>query len=213
MIFKAKPDPMTDSALPRVLIVAANPLSRIGLAALCARHGLLSVGESAPSGDLNTEIARARPDAVIWDVEWAADAEALGATARSVPILALIPEVGIAGEVWAAGAAGLLLKNAAGEMVAAAVTALMARLTVVDPVVAGAVFPARPRPPEEDLTAREREVLSLVAEGLPNKAIALRLGISDHTVKFHINAILSKLGVQSRTEAVVRAVRLGVLVL
>jgi DNA-binding NarL/FixJ family response regulator len=98
-------------------------------------------------------------------------------------------------------------------MVAAAVTALMARLTVVDPVVAGAVFPARPRPPEEDLTAREREVLSLVAEGLPNKAIALRLGISDHTVKFHINAILSKLGVQSRTEAVVRAVRLGVLVL
>ena len=63
----------------------------------------------------------------------------------------------------------------------------------------------------EDLTPREREVLRLLAEGLPNKAIARQLGISEHTVKFHVNAILGKLAVASRTEAVVRATRLGLI--
>ena len=57
--------------------------------------------------------------------------------------------------------------------------------------------------PVEDLTPRELEVVQLLAEGLPNKAIAKRLGVSDHTIKFHVNAILGKLGAQSRTEAVV----------
>jgi two-component system, NarL family, nitrate/nitrite response regulator NarL len=56
-------------------------------------------------------------------------------------------------------------------------------------------------------------VLQLLAEGLANKAIALQLDISEHTVKFHINAILAKLGVQSRTQAVVRATRLGLIIL
>jgi DNA-binding NarL/FixJ family response regulator len=55
------------------------------------------------------------------------------------------------------------------------------------------------------------EVLALLAEGLANRAIAQRLGISEHTVKFHLNAILGKLGAQSRTEAVVLAIRLGLL--
>ncbi|MBI1880571.1 MAG: response regulator transcription factor, partial [Chloroflexi bacterium] len=63
------------------------------------------------------------------------------------------------------------------------------------------------------LTPRELEVLQLLAEGLPNKAIARRLDISDHTVKFHVNAILSKLSAQSRTDAVVRATRLGLILL
>ena len=57
-------------------------------------------------------------------------------------------------------------------------------------------------PADEELTAREREVLQLVALGLPNKTIAGRLGISEHTVKFHVAAILAKLGAGSRTEAV-----------
>ncbi len=63
----------------------------------------------------------------------------------------------------------------------------------------------------EPLTPREMEVLALVAEGLPNKRIAQKLGISEHTVKFHVNAIITKLGVESRTEAVTRAARLGIL--
>ena len=68
-------------------------------------------------------------------------------------------------------------------------------------------------PLAEPLTAREKEVLQHMAEGLANKQIALALGISEHTVKFHINAILGKLNAQSRTEAVVRATRAGLILL
>jgi DNA-binding NarL/FixJ family response regulator len=67
--------------------------------------------------------------------------------------------------------------------------------------------------PAESFTPREREVLALVAEGLANKMIARKLGITEHTVKFHLNAILTKLGAQSRTEAVVKATRMGLLAL
>ena len=63
----------------------------------------------------------------------------------------------------------------------------------------------------ESLTAREHDVLALVADGLPNRDIAARLGISDHTVKFHLASIFGKLGVSTRTEAVQRGLRLGVI--
>lgn len=65
----------------------------------------------------------------------------------------------------------------------------------------------------EGLTPREMEVLRLVADGLPNKEIARRLGVSEHTVKFHLNALMGKLGAQSRTEAVVTATRQGLIML
>ncbi len=63
------------------------------------------------------------------------------------------------------------------------------------------------------LTPRELEVLGLIGDGLPNKTIAGRLDISEHTVKFHVNAILGKLGAQSRTEAVTLATRMGLITL
>ena len=65
----------------------------------------------------------------------------------------------------------------------------------------------------EPLTDREREVLQLLAEGLSNRAVGETLGVTEHTAKFHVNAILSKLGARSRTEAVVRAMRAGLLLL
>jgi len=67
--------------------------------------------------------------------------------------------------------------------------------------------------PQEALTPREVQVLELLAEGLPNKAIAARLNISDQTVKFHVSAICGKLGAANRTEAVRRAVRRGLITL
>ena len=73
-----------------------------------------------------------------------------------------------------------------------------------------------PRDPDEllePLTARERDVLELLAEGLPNKAIAARLGVSDQTVKFHVAAISGKLGAANRTDTVRRAVRQGLITL
>jgi two-component system nitrate/nitrite response regulator NarL len=70
-----------------------------------------------------------------------------------------------------------------------------------------------PEPAPESLTPREIQVLELLAEGLPNKAIALRLGVSDQTVKFHVAAISGKLGAANRTDAVRRGVRLGLITL
>ena len=89
-------------------------------------------------------------------------------------------------------------------------------MVVLDSNLAAAVLPDKsemPVPPVEELTPRELEVLGLLAEGLANKAIAYRLDISEHTVKFHVNSILSKLGAQSRTEAVIYATRLGLILL
>ena len=97
---------------------------------------------------------------------------------------------------------------------AAAVRAAAAGLIVLDPMYAGATgihTHARPSAEGEMLTAREREVLHLVAAGLPNKAIARELGISEHTAKFHVGSLLGKLGAASRTEAVTLATRRGIL--
>ena len=84
-------------------------------------------------------------------------------------------------------------------------------------VVADAILAAPVRPAGEELpdalTPREIEVLELLAEGLPNKAVAARLGISDQTVKFHVATILGKLGATNRTDAVRRGVRRGLITL
>ena len=84
------------------------------------------------------------------------------------------------------------------------------------PGVSRAALPSldvRRDPLDEALTPREHDVLALVAEGLPNKAIAAALGISDQTVKFHVAAIIGKLGAANRTDAVRRAVRRGLVTL
>jgi DNA-binding NarL/FixJ family response regulator len=83
---------------------------------------------------------------------------------------------------------------------------------VFDPAFALRVAPARASL-VEDLTPRETQVLQLIAEGKSNKTIARELDISEHTVKFHVNAILGKLNAASRTEAVVLATRLGLVML
>jgi DNA-binding NarL/FixJ family response regulator len=116
---------------------------------------------------------------------------------------------------------GLLLREREPSNIAAALHAVAHGLIVIDPLLAANVIAMPSAPPPEpntlhpitELTPREREVLQLLAQGLPNKTIAQRLDISDHTVKFHVNAIMTKLGAQSRTEAVVRATRLGLIIL
>lgn len=217
--------------LVRVLIVANDPLARTGLATLLAGQpaGRIDVvGQSAAheQADLAAEVEVARPQATLWDLGWnpARGLAQLAEAAEGLPaIVALLPEdageQGYAAEAWSAGARGLLLRDADGEKLVAALHAVAHGLAVLDPAFTGDVFlnsrglGAPGAALVEDLTARELEVLQLLAEGLPNKAIARQLGISDHTVKFHINAILGKLGAQSRTEAVVRATRLGLILL
>ena len=110
----------------------------------------------------------------------------------------------------------LLLRDSDPDSIVAALDALAAGLSVIDPRLTGLLgAPARIQQEAfiNPLTARENEVLQLLARGLTNRAIALELGITQHTVKFHVNAIMSKLDVQSRTEAVVRATQIGMIVL
>lgn len=199
----------------RVLIVADDPLARAGLAALLAgQEGCAVVGQASGEDDLGEALALYQPDAVLWDMGWdAADLpDALGDWDADAPLLvALIPEPGLSAALWAAGARGLLPRDAAPERLVAALRAVVAGLAALDPALIARLPGSAPAAPVERLTPREAEVLALLAEGLANRAIAQRLGISEHTVKFHLNAILGKLGAQSRTEAVVLAIRLGLL--
>ena len=86
-------------------------------------------------------------------------------------------------------------------------------MATTDPSSPFATRSLEPTELTEALTAREQEVLELVAEGLSNKAMAAALGISDQTVKFHVAAIIAKLGATNRTDAVRRAVRRGLIAL
>jgi DNA-binding NarL/FixJ family response regulator len=203
---------------PRVLIIADDPLTRTGLAALLADQADCTVaGQMAGSGDLVAGVAAYLPDVIVWDLGWEPSA-ALERLAdlkdEAIPIVALIADEAHANDAWIAGARGLLLRSASSDNLAAALIAVARGLVVLDPALGTAMLAARSRldaPPVEELTARERQVLQALAEGLANKAIALRLGISEHTVKFHVGSLLDKLGAASRTEAVTLATRRGIL--
>lgn len=203
----------------RVLIVAESPLARAGLAALLASQaGLAVVGQTAPDAELTTALAAYAPDVLAWDFGWDADAglSLLADLGGTPPALVLVADTDTAQEALAQGARAVLPQDAGAETLAAALLAAARGLIVVTPDMLPTTLTAAAGDaplPADTLTARELEVLTLVAEGLANKAIAARLGISDHTVKFHINAVMTKLGAQSRTEAVVRATRLGLITL
>ena len=202
----------------RVLVVADDPLARAGLAALlAAQPGATVVGQVAGEAGLSSALNVYRPDIVVWDMGWdPTQAFEHVAELEEVhpPVIALLPDEGYAADAWAAGARSILLRNSDATSLVAAMMAVAQGLLVLDPRLPVLGPPARDHsqpPVMGELTPREQEVLRLVAEGLPNKSIADHLSISLHTVKFHVNAIMSKLGAQSRTEAVTRATRLGLL--
>ncbi len=205
----------------RVLILSEDPLARAGLAALLAtQRGFIIAGQIAVDGELANAQSVYRPDVIVWDL--GSDPSRALERANSigdlgVPIVALLPDATDAAEAWAFGARGLLPRDTTAEKLAAALAAVAHGLAVIDPIFAATLLPVArdqsPAPPIEELTPRELQVLRLMAEGQSNKTIARALGISEHTVKFHVNAILGKLNVASRTEAVVHATRLGLILL
>jgi DNA-binding NarL/FixJ family response regulator len=106
----------------------------------------------------------------------------------------------------------ILPLDASAAQIIAAIHAAAAGLIVVPAEDSPLLFPSPPvESIPEPLTARELEVLEMLAEGVSNKIIAFRLGISEHTAKFHVNAILAKLSAGTRTEAVTRGIRLGLI--
>lgn len=207
----------------QLLIVAASLLSRAGLTALLEERGCSVLGQ-VDGENLERDIERLEPDVLVIDFGWEIEAmrERLYRIDKDIPVLALIADAADAplGSLLAVLRAfprfGLLLNDSDPDAIVAALMAIEQGLTVIDPRLTdlfGSVARGDYLEPADPLTARENEVLQLLARGLTNRAIAQELGISQHTVKFHVNAIMSKLGAQSRTEAVVRATQLGLILL
>jgi DNA-binding NarL/FixJ family response regulator len=203
----------------RVLIVGEDPLARGGLALMLASEPGIAVARQVPPGA--EDLLDGDPEVVVWDLGPGAATgldrlTALAGVGEGAPILVLISREETAAEVLAAGARGILFREVDGRRLAAAVRAVARGLLVFDDGLAAALLRDQPAPPPdlaEPLTPREVEVLQLLARGLSNRVIGDQLGISEHTAKFHVNAILGKLGAQGRTDAVVRAARLGLILL
>src|SRR5579859_1450621 len=204
-----------------VLLVDDHPIVREGLATVLEDCPDLDVAGAAGSAEEGLVLAETlQPDVVLLDLELPAMSglDAIARFVRSGPAIRVLifTAYGTDERVLAAlraGAHGYLLKGAPAEEIARAITAVHAGETYVDPRVAGSLVTEMmaPRRFVGTLTEREREVLHLIAEGLPNKGIARRLDISERTVKFHVTSILRKLDVDNRAGAVATAAQRGIL--
>ena len=210
---------MSEGAPTRVYVVAPTALERSGLRAMLAEagaeNGVLLVGEAAALDETDSWLSEADVVVVVAGdglLEEAARAVAEEGTQailllsdddRSVPVLRSLAPRG-----W-----GVVSPDAPPEEFLAAVAAIVQGLVVLPRTLTGRLIeePANVEEPSEPLTAREREVLELLGRGLSNKMIAKELHISEHTVKFHISSIYTKLGVASRTEAINRGARQGLI--
>lgn len=209
--------------MTRVIIVAAFPSARAELQEILeGQAGIAVVGTASGASDLERHIAEGPVDAVVFDHTEGETADVLATVARAGAALVVLGDpCQPIDELVAAGLAGwaYLLRDADAVEIAAALSAAAAGLVALAPSLVPSLSPAQ-RPganhspnSAETLTGREREVLQLMAQGLPNKQIGARLSISLHTVKFHVASILAKLGASSRTEAVTIGARQGHVVL
>ena len=207
----------------RVLVVGESLLSRMGLSALLQSADTLTLTAQASPDELSAHLLEVyRPDSLVWLL--GDDIPDLPNPDLGVPILFLLSHIAQAGRIWNVMRPfigdhlpiGIMLQQPlSAERVMTGLMALRDGLMVIDPAVSGMLGASdesdkrQSATDTENLTPREMQVLHHMAEGLPNKQIARELGISPNTVKFHVNAILSKLDAQSRTEAVIRATQLG----
>jgi len=211
---------------------------RAGLAALIGadeRFEVLGSFPTAREAQDEIELAERPADLIIADLgdSWSAEIFERATTTEGTEtdgpaVVALIPnwQQKLVGSLLRSGVSAVLPNTATGEEILAAVEAALAGLIVL-PRDALEVFEETPptqeanyesapldlEPLTETLTPRERQVLDMMAEGLGNKEIAWRLQISEHTVKFHVSSILAKLSASSRTEAVTKGLRRGLIMI
>jgi len=218
--------PSEDDELIRVLVVDDHAVVRRGLFSFLDGEADLEVVADAAGGqqalDLLASLDREgrRPDVVVMDLQM----EPMDGIESTRRIRALYDDVEVValtsfGEdervhaALRAGASGYLLKDADADEVAVAVRAAHRGEVQLDPAVAGRLIASLQAEPAEDvtlrLTARELDVLRLVAAGEPNKRIADGLEITERTVRSHVSSILAKLGLSSRTQAALWAARQG----
>lgn len=208
----------------RVLLVDDHTIVRTGLAAyLGTEPGIRVVGEAGDGREALARIAALHrtgelPDVVLMDlqmphldgVEATAQVKATWPGIDVIAVTSFVEEARIRAAL-AAGATGYLLKDADASDVVDAIRAAIAGEVRLDPTVAAALAASlrTPATPGDSLTDREREVVVLVAEGATNREIGKRLGVAERTARTHVSNILAKLGLASRTQAAMWAVREG----
>jgi DNA-binding NarL/FixJ family response regulator len=214
------------ATLTRVLVVDDQPVVRAGFAAILDAEPDLAVVGMAADGAAAVELAgRLRPDVVLMDIRMPG-MDGLTATrlltgAPDPPRVLVLTTFDLDAYVFdalRAGASGFLLKDANPDDLLAAIRVVAAGDGMLAPAVTrrliaafagGAVAPPADGTSPPGLTPREREVLTLVASGLSNAEIGERLGVATGTVKTHVNALLTKLGVRDRVQATIFAYDIG----
>jgi two-component system, NarL family, response regulator YdfI len=206
-----------------VLVAARRAAARARLDALVGGSWALRLLAWSPTASLDEQIRALRPDVVLLDL----DGERIGSALAGLDpagagliVLAEDPARALVDETVADGVIrGVLPREATSGEILAAIEAVAAGLVALHPEALDRRTrrpPARTRAvsdPAQPLTAREMEVLGMLADGLGNKILAARLGISAHTAKFHVASIMAKLGAGSRTEAVTIGMRRGLVVI
>jgi DNA-binding NarL/FixJ family response regulator len=203
----------------RVVVADDHPLVRDGLRALLSSTpGMELVGEAATGREAVRAAVIDRPDVLIMDIRMP-DLDGVAATteiAKAAPdvavlMLTMFEDDDSVFAAMRAGACGYLVKGATQAEITRAISAAAAGEAIFGRDVARKLLsrltraPQPPPPAFPELTRREREILELVALGQPNGAIAVRLGLSGKTVANHVSAILTKLGVTGRAEAIIKA--------
>ena len=205
----------------RVFVVAPTPMARAGLRSMLeAADGVEVVGESGPPADPAPEPDFSSAEVVLVADEGLLEEAALAVSGDGTQGLVLLSDEEAAARPPRAlplglplGGWGVVPTDASPEELGAAVAAVAQGLVVMPRAMADGTLAEAPAVEElsEPPTARENEVLVLLARGLSNKQIARELRISEHTVKFHISSLYAKLGVGNRAEAVSRGARHGLI--
>jgi len=208
----------------RVVLADDHAVVRKGIRDFIEEAGDIVVVAEAADGDAALEAIRSeRPDVAVLDIQMPhrTGIEVTRAVRDErlpvgVLVLTAYDDDPYVQAVLEAGANGYVLKNASSEEIVQAVHTVYEGQMALDPSIASKIVArwmsagqAPPQPPEPRPSPREMDVLRLVARGMTNKAIAAQLKISERTVQGHIASLFSKLGVNSRTEAVVHAAQLG----
>jgi two-component system NarL family response regulator len=200
----------------RILVAEDHLVARVGVSTIVNMQPDMTVVAEASNGQQAVELFRKhRPDVTLLDlrmpgmggVEAAAAIRAEFPTARMIALTTYGGDEDIR-RALAAGVLAYLTKDVLHDELLKAIRAVNEGQTYLPAVVAAALAAQLPRP---DLSAREVQVLSLIVRGLPNKQIAYTLNIAEHTVKNHVKNILSKLGVQDRTQAATAAIQRGII--
>jgi len=211
----------------RVVVAAISAVRRSGLEAIVRKNASWKLAGSLPGIiGFTARIQELQPHVVIADLaqsdtQFFSAAGDLERAGIGVVVLIDEPIVGWTARALQAGVRAILPRESSENEIVSGVVAADRGLVLLDPEIAKELASQTRTVTTtsenvadnlEELTAREVEVLHLMAEGFGNKQIAARLGISDHTVKFHISSILAKLNVSSRTEAVTQGIRMGLIV-